>query len=104
MRIWLDDTRTKPQNFDIHVTTPEEAIDLLTTNLVTLISLDHDLGLQPETRNGYMVACWIEQQAYNNTLKPLKWLIHSANPTGRVKMAEALRNADKFWNKFNDSI
>jgi hypothetical protein len=95
--VWLDDERPKPANFDIHVKTPEEAIDLLSQNIVEYISLDHDLGLEPDDRNGYMVASWIEEHAYLGDLVPLAWNCHSANPMGRARMTQALMNADKFW-------
>ena len=38
--------------------TPEEAIELLKTDRVTHLSLDHDLGLSDE-RTGYAVLLWI---------------------------------------------
>jgi hypothetical protein len=46
MRVWLDDERPKPSDFDIHVKDPESAIALLKAGLVSHLSLDHDLGLQ----------------------------------------------------------
>ena len=95
--VWLDDERPMPASFDIHVKTPEEAIDLLKQDIVEYISLDHDLGLEPETRNGYMVAKFIEEAAYNGELTPLAWNLHTANSVGRDNMSRALMNADKFW-------
>jgi hypothetical protein len=105
IKVFLDDEKEASfrqqlaQGYDIWVTTPEEVIDLLKTGKVSHVSLDHDLALEPEDRNGYMVAKWIEEQAYHGTLSPLKWNVHSQNPTGRSRMIQALQNADKYWNK-----
>ncbi len=95
--VWLDDERPMPSKFDVHAKTPEEAIELLKKDIVEYISLDHDLGLEPSNRNGYMVAKFIEEAAYHNELTPLAWNCHTANPTGRDNMTAALINADKFW-------
>lgn len=43
MKVYLDDERETPQGF-VRVYWPDEAIKLLQTGEVTLISLDHDLG------------------------------------------------------------
>lgn len=97
IKVWLDDERPMPSTFDIHVKTPEEAIELLEKNIVEYISLDHDLGLEPDSRNGYMVAKWIEEHAYFGDLVPLAWNCHTANSAGRDNMTAALMNADRFW-------
>jgi hypothetical protein len=43
IRIWLDDLRPAPKNW-IWVKTAQDTINLLNTNEVCEISLDHDLG------------------------------------------------------------
>lgn len=96
MRIWLDDLRKMPVGYDIHVTTAQQAIELLGNKGVTDISLDHDLG-QEECGTGYDVALWIERQAFLGFLPPLYWQIHSANPVGRSNIEIALNNADHYW-------
>lgn len=104
IKLFLDDDTEAPkrkewaQGYDVWVTTPEEAIDLLKKGNVSHISLDHDLGLEPEARNGYMVACFIEKAAYYNEIPKLEWRIHSQNPRGRDNMIAALQGADHFWN------
>jgi len=106
IKVFLDDDtealkrREWAQGYDIWVTTPEEAIDLLKKSNVSHISLDHDLGLEPDTRNGYMVASFIEKAAYYNEIPRLEWKIHSQNPRGRENMAAALQSADRFWSKY----
>lgn len=105
VKVFLDDDKEAPERqrlsygYDVWVTTPEEAIDLLKKKDVTHISLDHDLGLQPDERNGYMVAKFIEEAAYFDELPRLEWRIHSQNPEGRKNMLAALKNADRFWDK-----
>jgi len=97
VRVWLDDIRPMPSGFDLHVTTQAAAIALIATGTVVKISLDHDLGDEAVTGNGYGVACFIEEGAYRNTLPRLAWTIHSANPVGRANMGRALANAERYW-------
>jgi hypothetical protein len=86
-----------PVGFDLHVKTRSEAISILATGTVAKISLDHDLGDEAVTGNGYGVACFIEENAHAGTLPRLDWAIHSANPVGRQNMTRALANAERFW-------
>lgn len=97
MRVFLDDCRIAPADFDVTVKTAKEAIDLLKTGKVTHISLDHDLGDEKETGSGYEVACFIEEKAFDGSLCELTWAIHSANPVGRENMTRALNNAVRYW-------
>jgi hypothetical protein len=110
LSVWLDDVRKCPDNFDIHVKTAKEAIDLLSSGQVEYISLDHDLNgdfNRPDntleaTGTGYDVAKWIEEHAYKGDLAPISYNIHSSNPAGRERMLQALMNADKFWSSQRD--
>lgn len=105
MKVWLDDLRdpNDPQiqkkygasDGMIWVKTVREAIDLLSTGEVNHISLDNDLGSGcPE---GYEVACWIEEKAFNGELGRLRVKIHTDNPVAREKMKASLRNAYRSW-------
>ncbi len=94
LKIYLDDIRIEPENFDIRVETGEELIRILKTEKVDFLSLDHDLG---EGMTGYDVALFIEEAAYNDSLSRIEWAIHSANPVGRWNIMLAMKNADKFW-------
>ncbi len=102
MRLWLDDVREMPPDFDYHARTTADAIRLLEAKVVRRISLDHDLGAV-ENGTGYDVAKWIEAMAFawaqgdEGGLPPLAWTIHSQNPVGHGNMTQALRNADRFW-------
>lgn len=105
IKVFLDDDTAAPERqkdfrgYDVWVTTPEEAIALLRKGNVSHISLDHDLGLEPDTRNGYMVAAWIEQAAAEGSIPRLMWRCHSRNPVGKDNMRAALTSADRFWDR-----
>lgn len=103
MKIWLDDERDPSSPYwqrknaesdMVWVKTPEEAIELLKSGKVTFISFDHDLGTK---LTGYDVAKFIEQEAFRGIIPMLKWAVHTDNPVGRIKIAQALKNADVFW-------
>lgn len=96
MKIWLDDERPMPAEFDVHLKRGEHAIRALRLGGITCISLDHDLGDESEV-TGYDVAKFIEEAAYKGTLAPLEVLIHSANPVGVKNMQLALKRARMFW-------
>ena len=102
MRVWLDDVREMPFDFDLHVRTAADAINVLATGGVRVISLDHDLG-EEKNGTGYDVAKWIEEKAFawghgeDAGLCPLEWHVHSQNPVGAGNMTQALRNADRYW-------
>lgn len=109
IHLWLDDERDPStpfiqQNFgaqgnEIWVKSTEEAKSYLNQNIVQSISFDNDLGENmPE---GYDLAKYIEEKAYNQEIKPLQWKIHSANPKGKKYIEMAMTQANKFWNKNN---
>ena len=97
--LWLDDKRPMPFDFNLRAYTAQAAIAALETGEVDEISLDHDLGPENEVGNGYMVACWIEENAYLGTLPRVAWRVHSQNGVGVAKMTTALQNADRYWNE-----
>ena len=99
MRVFLDDKRPMPADFNIHVKTAQEAIALLKTGNVIHISLDHDLGPLDECGSGYQVATYIEAHAYAGDLPWLTWATHSQNPVGVSNMQQALKNADRYWER-----
>lgn len=101
MKLWVDDERYMPRDYDVHVRTMLHALIILNTRLVTEISLDHDLGDEDECGTGYMIAQWIEEAAFYDLIPPLEWHIHSMNSVGRERMRAALENADRFWTEKN---
>jgi hypothetical protein len=95
--VWLDDSRTMPEGYEVHVKTAEEAIKLLMSGEVSFISLDHDLG--DGNGSGSQVALYIEEHAWRGTLNRLAWRLHTANPVGREYMHSCLSNADRYWTR-----
>lgn len=94
MKLWLDDVRIMPDDYDVWCRKAEDVIAILKAGIVVHeISLDHDLGLDALT--GYDVACWIEQAAY--ALKPIVWHCHSQNTSGKQRIEAAMRKADEYW-------
>lgn len=94
MRVWVDDVRPMPPDFDICIRTVDAAINALRIGGVTHLSLDHDLG---EEKTGYDIAKFIEESAYKKRLAPLTVVVHSANPVGRKNIMCAIERAEMFW-------
>jgi hypothetical protein len=90
MKIFLDDKRQPPEGW-LLVRWPQEAIELLMTNTVEEISLDHDLG-DDTHGTGYDVVLWIEEAVATREFVPPKILVHSDNPPARARMEAGIRN------------
>lgn len=89
MKLFLDDERPVPNDSWHHARTAEAATAFLEAHgaLLTHVSLDHDLG-QPLT--GYDVVCALEEMFHRGQINPdVVVTIHSANPAGARKMAQA---------------
>lgn len=96
IKVWLDDERPMPAGFDRHVRTANEAIDIIKSGGVSLISLDHDLG-EDSNGTGYDVAKFIEEGAFLGTVPPMEVRVHSANPVGASRMRMCIENAKRYW-------
>jgi hypothetical protein len=95
LSLWLDDERPMPEGFDIHAKTAERAVEYLKSEVISLVSLDHDLGDGNGT--GYDVAKYIEESAFNGELARMEVRVHSANPVGRMNIQRCIDNANRFW-------
>jgi len=84
MKVYLDDVREAPDGWT-RVRWPDEAIELLKTNEVTHISLDHDLG-DDARGTGNDVLLWIEQAVLLENFIPPSIAVHSSNTSARLKM------------------
>ncbi|HEY8026746.1 MAG TPA: cyclic-phosphate processing receiver domain-containing protein [Burkholderiaceae bacterium] len=89
MKVFLDDERATPDGW-IRVYWPDEAIELLETGKVTLISLDHDLG-DDLRGTGYDVVLWIEEAVMTRRFRPPEMKVHLANSSARHKMEMGIR-------------
>lgn len=94
MKVYLDDERNPPEGWKL-VRWPEEVIELLKTEHVTEISLDHDLG-DDEHGTGNDVIVWIEEQVVIVGFKPPKIHVHSANSSARLKMEAGIQSIIKY--------
>lgn len=97
MKLYLDDERKAPVGW-VRVFWPDEAIAWLKTEMVTEISLDHDLG-DDDRGTGYDVILWIENEVMTNHFIPLKMNIHSANVSARIKMELGIMAINNFLAK-----
>jgi hypothetical protein len=97
MKVYLDDERETPDGW-VRVYWPEEAIELLKTNSVTELSLDHDLG-DDEHGTGYDVVLWIEEAVFTKDFLPPKMKVHSANSSARHKMELGINNINNYAEK-----
>ncbi|MFZ6780435.1 cyclic-phosphate processing receiver domain-containing protein [Undibacterium sp. Ji83W] len=96
LRVFLDDERATPEGW-VRVYWPNEAIDLLKTNAVVEISLDHDLG-DDQRGTGYDVVLWIEETVALHGFKPPKMSVHSANSSAREKMEAGIEAINRLVN------
>lgn len=103
MKIWVDDIREKPSNFDIHCKSVYEfkhtvnfAIDHNIS--IELISLDHDSG-EYFTEGGDYIEClkWLEEIKMKYNYEPCTvFKLHTFNPVGRINMIQIIKKMN--WN------
>jgi len=95
MKIWLDDVRLMPSDYDWHaysVNTAKTMIEVaeLTGKTIEVIDCDHDLGqYEKNGGDGIKLLDWLVERG---TLYPIK--LHTANPVGRANMQRML---DRYW-------
>jgi len=103
IKLWHDDVRPPPEDDWHWARTNEEAIALLSTGQVTVVSLDHDLGLHeidsslpgainlagasPEG-SGYDLVKWMCETKH----LPARIVVHSWNPDGAKRMVARFRD------------
>lgn len=83
-KIFLDDERPCPEGW-VSARWPDQVIELLKTESVSEVSLDHDLG-DDERGTGYDVILWIEEAVATRSFTPPVIRVHSANVSARAKM------------------
>ena len=93
MKVYLDDLRPTPEGW-VRVFWPDEAIELLKSGDVEIISLDHDLG-DDKKGTGYDVVLWVEEAVVTEKFSPPEIVVHSANSVGRAKMEAGIRSIYK---------
>lgn len=97
MKIWLDDLRPMPSQYDHHSFSVDDAkmtiLEAERNNIkIELIDCDHDLGDYANYGgDGIKLLDWLLER---NTLYPIK--LHTANPVGRANMQ---RMIDRYWKR-----
>lgn len=100
MKIYLDDVRDLPEEFDdwVVVRSAEEALHLIASKgleNIEAISFDHDLG--EDCMSGYDLASIIEEMVYGGEFASIpKLFIHSANPVGAKNLIACFNS---IWRK-----
>lgn len=97
MKVYLDDVRPAPDGWH-RVFWPDEAIELLKTGNVEMISLDHDLG-DDERGTGNDVILWIEEAVATQQFVPPEITVHSANIAARMKMEAGIQSIIRLSHK-----
>ncbi|GAA0075980.1 hypothetical protein UT300005_03580 [Clostridium sp. CTA-5] len=90
VNLYVDDLRKCPDGFSI-ARSYDEAIEILNTSKINILSLDHDLGIDENgvEKNGYDVVKYMCE----NGISPRKVYIHTDNVVGRDNMYHTLIGA-----------
>lgn len=96
IKVFLDDNRPTPDYFDVHVYDAQHLMEMLAYKNVTHISLDNDLGPYCPTE-GYQVARFLEEKAFENEIPQLQISVHSANTVASKEMNHAIAKCNEFW-------
>ena len=102
MKVFLDDERATPNGW-YRAYEAHQAIAMLECGLVTHISLDHDLGEGEGIGNGYDVVLWIEEMVVCGDFIPPHILIHTSNPSARLKMQAGVQQIRKHYERVKES-
>lgn len=95
MKLWIDDIREPPEDYDAWARNYDEAIRAINTGVFNVISLDHDLG--EDSKTGYDILCNIERQIAKGGwwIQLPEFRVHSANPVGAANMLRAIGSINK---------
>lgn len=98
-RIWVDDIRPMPKEYNMHLRTVDEVISAIEYMeakqhySIEVISLDHDAGDFAKYGGDYIkILDWLEEKQVVDGWQ-IDWLfnIHSQNPIGVEKMEQIIR-------------
>ena len=101
MKIFIDDVREAPPNFDVTLRSSQEAILWMTVNgIPDHISFDHDLGGDDTAMRivHWMIDVDLESE-YDLIPNNFTFQVHSANPVGAENIAKTLQGYLKFRNE-----
>ena len=92
MRIWVDDVRKKPKEYDVQFKSVYDTIDFIEFCIrknvkIELISLDHDAGCYANEGGDYIkILDWMIE---NNFRCPVR--LHTMNPVGRGNLRRLMK-------------
>ena len=93
VKVWVDDLRPKPADYDIAFYSVNEVIAYLASmkggGSSVLLDLDHDAGDYSSHGGDYIrILDWIEDTGFtfDNPEACIVFRVHSENPVGRVNM------------------
>lgn len=105
MKLWIDDLRPMPKEFDKHIKTVDEAIAFIFQyadrgEKIDLISLDHDAGDEYKYGGDYIKI--LEYLEYLHCAHSVdvctKFSIHTKNPVGAERMRQIIKKMG--WEEF----
>lgn len=99
MKIWVDDIRPMPDDFDIHCHSVREFKDVVIEAFasgtdIDFISFDHDAGDYFEEGGDYIECLkWLEEVKYVDEVDICtKFYFHTGNPVGRESMRRIVKH------------
>ena len=97
IKIFLDDLRIPLDESWIIIKSYSHFVDFIVIqdfNLISEISLDHDLGLSDlkNEKTGYDVAKWLVNYSMDNNINLPIIKVHSANPVGSLNIIKLINN------------
>jgi CheY-like chemotaxis protein len=96
IKLWLDDYRLPPDESWTIATTAKEAIAILDSVDVDIVSLDFDLGDEDRCGTGLDVARHLVALTKRGRPMPRVVMLHTQNPVGRERMlAEIAGGGDR---------
>lgn len=102
MRIWVDDIRPIPSNFDYWFKTVNETINFIKDHKeeITLLDLDHDAGDYASYGGDYYrILDWMEAEGISIPIS-----IHSGNPYGVRRMMKIIEHCGWKYVPQNDEF
>ena len=97
LKVWVDDVRTKPIDYNTSFHSVNEVIAYLesikNSNASVLLDLDHDAGDYFHDGGDYIrILDWIEKTGFtlNNPEACIVFRIHSSNPVGQDNMKKII--------------
>jgi hypothetical protein len=101
IKLFVDDERECPEGWTLARSAAEAYVYLQdVSEPVIALSLDHDLGLDPDGKpaeNGYDIASWLEERQHLLGISPPAELFcHSSNPVGRANIEKCFSSMRKY--------